>query len=136
MSKDKVCNNGISSCFLCLRISFSRFFLRRSQPTVNRLLLLIQFESLPNDMILEHFKYLHTFDFYHSFGQLNSRLNELIRQSLLKLNLQHVRKAVFDQYCQQLSLKPDTKNRNKVHVIKLKDFCHIFHSMNSLIFDR
>ena len=75
-----------------------------------------QLELLPNEIIIECFKYLHTFDIYHSFDRLNSRFNKLIRNIPLNLNFENVRKKIFDRLCTEILSNPQIKQ----HIYSLK----------------
>jgi hypothetical protein len=55
----------------------------------------MKFELLPNEILIECFKYLDALDIFYSFDQLNYRFNQLIRHISLYVNFQHVRKSML-----------------------------------------
>jgi hypothetical protein len=79
----------------------------------------MKFELLPNEMLLECFQYLHPFDIFHSFDQLNNRCNALIRNIPLCINFQDVNKSIFDQFRIKMLLNPEIKDQ--IYSIKVSD---------------
>ncbi|CAF1505345.1 unnamed protein product [Adineta steineri] len=73
--------------------------------------MMMKFEFLPNEILLETFKFLHLFDIFYSLNYLNNRLNKLIRSIPLDLNLKNVSKSTFDQFCQLLEVNPEIKDQ-------------------------
>ncbi len=82
-----------------------------------------QFELLPNEIIIECFQYLNVFDIFHSFGQLNSRFNKLIRNIPLYLNFENVQKRIFDRFCTEIFLNPQMKQHIYSLNLSNKDSC-------------
>ncbi|CAF4426301.1 unnamed protein product [Rotaria sp. Silwood2] len=80
-------------------------------------------ELLPNEIIIQCFKYLNIFDIFHSFDQLNSRFNKLIRNIPLYLNFENVRKRIFDQFCTEILLNPEMKQHIYSLNLSNKDSC-------------
>ncbi len=81
------------------------------------------FELLPNEIVIECFQYLNAFDIFHSFDQLNSRFNKLIRNIPLSLNFENVRKRIFDRFCTEISLNPQMKQHIYSLNLSNKDSC-------------
>ncbi|UJR07300.1 hypothetical protein I4U23_011588 [Adineta vaga] len=71
----------------------------------------MKFELLPNEILLECFKYLNGTDIFYAFDFLNNRYYNLIRSIPLRLNFRHVQKSTFDQFCEQILSNPGIKNR-------------------------
>jgi len=59
-------------------------------------------EVLPNEVLLECFKYLNGVDFLYSFNQLNFRFNQLIESIPLHLDFQNIEKSVFHMFCHKV----------------------------------
>ena len=76
----------------------------------------MNFEVLPNELLLECFKYLNGIHILYSFDQLNYRLNKLIRNIPLSLNFQNISKKIFDEIC----MKSLTKEEIKKQIYSLK----------------
>src|SRR4051794_12151065 len=83
----------------------------------------MKFELLPNEILIECFEYLDIFDTFYSFDQLNYRFYKLIRNILLHLNFQHVRKRKFDRFCQLISSDPNIKQQIYSLRLSNKDTC-------------
>lgn len=81
----------------------------------------MKIELLPNEILIECLKYLNTFDIFHSFDQLNNRLNNLLRCLPLYINMDNVKKSMFDEFCTKMLLNPEIKNQ--VYRLKLLDDC-------------
>ncbi|CAF3760680.1 unnamed protein product [Rotaria sp. Silwood1] len=77
---------------------------------------IMTFELLPNEILIKCFGYLNAIDIFHSFDQLNSRFNKLIRIIPLYLSFENVRKRIFDQFCKKILLNSEIKNQ----IISLK----------------
>ena len=71
----------------------------------------MKFDQLPNEILIEYFKYLNALDIFYSFYQLNYRFHTLIRNISLHLNLHHINKSLFDQFCHEMLLNPQLKNQ-------------------------
>jgi uncharacterized protein YhbP (UPF0306 family) len=87
----------------------------------------MRFELLPNEILIECFEYLNAPDIFYSFDQLNYRFYKLIRTISLHLDCQYVRKSIFDQFCKKILSIPEIKaqirsiqlsNRNTCAAIK------------------
>ena len=68
-------------------------------------------ESCPNEIFLQCFEYLNGFEIFQSFDRLNDRFSRLIRSISLHLNFQHIRRDLFDQFCQTIQFNPQLKQR-------------------------
>ncbi|CAF1506240.1 unnamed protein product [Adineta ricciae] len=63
-----------------------------------------KFEFLPNEILLQYFRYLNIIDIFYSFDQLNHRFNSLIRTIPFCLNFQNIQnKFQCEEFCQKLS---------------------------------
>lgn len=62
------------------------------------------FEILPNELLIECFRYFDALDLLYSFDQLNSRFNQLLRTFPLYLNFQYSEKFKFDQFYKKIQL--------------------------------
>lgn len=71
----------------------------------------MNFEILPNELLIECFKYLSTFDIFYSFDQLNYRFNELIRNIPLNLDFRNISKMILDHHCMIISSNPEIKKQ-------------------------
>jgi hypothetical protein len=71
----------------------------------------MKFELIPNEIVMECFSYLNVHEIFHAFDQLNYRFYKLIRNIKLHLNLDYVRKSVFNQFCEKLLLNPEIKTQ-------------------------
>lgn len=69
------------------------------------------FELLPNELLIECFKYFNAPDLFYSFDQLNCRFYHLIRCIPLHLDCQNVRKTIFDQFSMNLLSTPEVKRQ-------------------------
>ena len=72
---------------------------------------IMNFELLPNEILITCFEYLNAPDLFYSFDQLNYRFNKLIRTYPLHLNCQCVRKSIFDQFCMKMLANPEIKTQ-------------------------
>ena len=78
---------------------------------MNGLQFVIKFEFLPNEILIDCFKYLDAIDIFYSFDQLNYRFYKLIRNLGLKINFQDIRKSTFDRFCIKMLLNPEIKRQ-------------------------
>ncbi|CAF1222734.1 unnamed protein product [Rotaria sordida] len=77
-----------------------------------------KFEHLPNELVLDIFTYLDSYDLFVSLFNLNIRLNTLIYAQPLSINLGNsLSKYLLDRYYQSV-LSPA---RNQIHTLKLSD---------------
>jgi hypothetical protein len=77
---------------------------------MNDIKIIMKFEQLPNEILIECFDYLSAVHIFHSFDQLNYRFNELIYSIPLHLDFQHIyQKLICDQFCTKLLLNPNIK---------------------------
>ncbi|CAF4259856.1 unnamed protein product, partial [Adineta steineri] len=76
----------------------------------------MQFEQLPNEILIECFQYLNAPDIFYSFDRLNYRFYILIRDIHLRLNFEQVKKSSFNEFCQTIRINP----RIKQNIIYLK----------------
>ena len=70
------------------------------------------------------FKYLNAFDLFYSFDELNSRLNNLIRNVRLYINFENVNKTIFDKFCSKMLI--DSNIRNQIYSIEILNDDHCF----------
>jgi hypothetical protein len=68
----------------------------------------MNFELLPNEILIELFEYLNIF---YSFNELNYRFDQLIRNIPLVLNCQGVPRSVFEQFCMKMLSNPVIKHK-------------------------
>ncbi|CAF1448521.1 unnamed protein product [Didymodactylos carnosus] len=73
--------------------------------TINKL------ELLPNEILIECFRYLETVQMFYSFDQLNSRYNRLIRRIPLHLDFRDTPRLICDQFCQKMLSDEEIKNQ-------------------------
>lgn len=83
--------------------------------TENRL----KFEFLPNEILIECFEYLNSWEIFDSFDQLNLRFSTLIRTIPSQLNFQYVRKSIFDQFYEQILSNPHIQDQ--IHTLQLSN---------------
>ena len=77
----------------------------------NNLLVVMKFELLPNEIIINCFDYLNAPDLFNAFDGLNYRFQRLITNIPLTINFQRGKKATFDQFCQKMLSNPQIKNQ-------------------------
>lgn len=104
-------------------ILFSRMMSNEQYAAMN-------FEFLPNEILIECFRYLNIFEIFYSFDELNNRINNLIYNIPLSINFENVNKLIFDQFCKK---NPDIKNQiyslkisNKTQCFQAKIFLSYF----------
>ena len=73
--------------------------------------IMMQFENLPNEILISFFDYLHIPDLFFSFDQINHRFNELIQTFPWHLDFQHIRKSVYDTFCQRMLINPEVQKQ-------------------------
>jgi len=71
----------------------------------------MNFELLPNEMLIVCFEYLNAFEIFYSFDRLNYRFFKLIRKIRLQLNFENVHKTIFEQFCQTIKSNSEIKNQ-------------------------
>ncbi|CAF1230776.1 unnamed protein product [Adineta steineri] len=76
----------------------------------------MKFDQLPNEILIECFEYLNTFDIFYSFYRLNYRFNKLIRNILLNLNLPEKNQSLFRELFYKLTINSQLRNQ----IISLK----------------
>ena len=94
-----------------------------------------RFESLPNEIIIECFRYFHGVDLLLSFDQLNYRFNQLVRAiQRLFIDFTDANLSKFNKFCAVLSSNPELKDQ--IYSLKLSNqsMCeiHLFLSRFSL----
>lgn len=77
-------------------------------------------ESLPNELLIECFEYLHAIDIFHSFDDLNRRFSALIRSIPLRLSVGRVEKSKLIQFGQKLLSSSHIKNQVKSLIVTKK----------------
>src|ERR1700734_3953053 len=85
----------------------------------------MNFEILPNELLIECFKYLNAVDIFHSFDQLNYRFYILIRSIPLHLNFEN--QLIFDQFCIKMSSNLEMKEQVYSLQLSNKDTCYQIH---------
>ncbi|CAF0927967.1 unnamed protein product [Adineta steineri] len=90
----------------------------------------MKFDQLPNEILIECFEYLNTFDIFYSFDQLNYRFNKLIRNILLKLNLSEENQKLFRELFYELTI--NSQLRNQIISLQISKTCNEFFSLFSL----
>ncbi len=59
---------------------------------MNDMQIIMKFELLRNEILIQCFKYFNIFDIFHSFNRLNHCFNKLIRHIALDLNFEDTQK--------------------------------------------
>jgi AAA+ ATPase superfamily predicted ATPase len=103
----------------------------------------MNFELLPNEIILDLFEYFSTIHLFHAFFGLNSRFNKLISQQFQKFHLDFlfISKTNFNHFCQNylpsiidriisLRLSNDNNTPQQIelflsHNYRLRQFTHL-----------
>jgi hypothetical protein len=85
--------------------------------------MVMKYELLPNEILIECFEYLNAFEIFYSFDSLNYRFYKLIRNISLCLDFQYVRKTIFDQFCRTMKLEPNIKQQIYSLNLSDKDTC-------------
>lgn len=98
----------------------------------------MNFEILPNEILIECFNYLNPIDLFYSFDYLNTRLSTLIRRIKLHINFQSINKYEFDRFCLLIDLDFNIKQQTQSICLSNKDFCQIYfflskYSLNEFI---
>ena len=62
----------------------------------------MEFENLPNEILLDCLKYFHALDLFYSFSQLNQRFDQLIRTLPWYVDFQDVQRSLYDRFCQHM----------------------------------
>ena len=75
---------------------------------------MMKFEYLPNEILMECFRYLNSFEIFYSFDLLNNRFHTLIHTIPLSINFDNVTKTMFDRLCQRNSTIP-----NQIYAFKI-----------------
>ena len=68
-------------------------------------------EFLPNEIVLQCFRYLNALHLFYSFDQLNDRFNTLIRSLSLHVDFQDVSSLICSQFCKKMVHDQDMKNQ-------------------------
>ena len=85
--------------------------------------LVSKFELLPNEILFECFEYLNGVDIFHSFDQLNSRFNTLIRNIPLNVDLSNTNEVLFNPVHKKIL--SDEELKKQVYFLKVIK-CNIF----------
>ncbi|CAF4006939.1 unnamed protein product [Rotaria sordida] len=80
---------------------------------------MMKFEFLPNEILMECYKYLNAPDIFDSFDQLNYRFYKLIRNIPLHVDFQYVSKSSFDNFCRKIILNPE--NLKQIYSLHLSN---------------
>ncbi|UJR08040.1 hypothetical protein I4U23_012317 [Adineta vaga] len=83
------------------------------------LLIMMSFESLPNELLIECFQYLNGPYLFYSFDQLNIRFFNLIRSIPLHINFSQMEKSIFDKFEQIIT--SDAQLKQKIISLKLSN---------------
>jgi hypothetical protein len=73
------------------------------------MLIKMKFELLPDEIIIESFRYLNAPYMFYSFDRLNYRFYSVIRNSPLRLNFEQLKKFQFNDFCQSILSNPEIK---------------------------
>jgi hypothetical protein len=84
----------------------------------------MEFQLLPNEILIECFAYLNAFHIFHSFDQLNYRFNQLIRNIPLYVDFQNIHRSVCDQFCIQMLSNQELKKRIYSLHLSNEDTCY------------
>jgi hypothetical protein len=77
------------------------------------------FEMLPNELLIECFKYLNAIDIFYIFDRLNYRFHRLIYDIPLHVDFRCVKKSEFDRFCNhQLS---NSEMKKQIYSLQLSD---------------
>lgn len=87
---------------------------------------IMKFELLPNEILIECFEYLNAIDIFHSFDYLNSRFNNLIRSISLSFDIEHVKEPVLVQFCIEILLHRQMKQKIKSLKLSNNNFETLF----------
>lgn len=79
----------------------------------------MNFELLPNEILIGCLEYLNARDTFYSFDQLNIRFSQLIRSLHCHLNFRHMIKPKFEQLCSTCELFADV--RIQIYSIELSN---------------
>jgi hypothetical protein len=93
----------------------------------------MKFELLPNEILMQCFGYLNAMHIFHSFDQLNYRFNKLIRSIPLHLDFQNIHKLICDQFCKKLQSNKEIKNQIYSLHLSNKNTSHKIHQFLSNI---
>ena len=94
-----------------------------------------RFESLPNEIIIECFRYFHGVDLLLSFDQLNYRFNQLVRAiQRLFIDFTDANLLKFNKFCAVLSSNPELNDQIYSLELSNRSMCeiHLFLSRFSL----
>lgn len=103
---------------------------------------MMKFELLPNEIVLECLVYLNGIDIYYAFHGLNNRFNDLIENISLNVNFHGVKNEIFNKFCRRILLYPSIRNKiislhlsdakgtrgqaqTFLSIFQLNEFCHI-----------
>ena len=78
---------------------------------MNEIELINNIEDLPNEVLLECFKYMNGVDILYSFDQLNIRFNQLIRNVPLDMNFDHIHQLTFSQISKKIAKDKEIKEQ-------------------------
>jgi len=76
---------------------------------VDEILTIMNFESLPNEILIACFEYLNGPDIFCAFDGLNYRFQMWIQTITLHVNFQHIRKSTLDHFCSKMLLNSTIK---------------------------
>ncbi|CAF1427017.1 unnamed protein product [Rotaria sordida] len=93
----------------------------------------MKLELLPNEILLECFKYLDHVDIFYSFDQLNYRFNKLIRNIPLHLDFRNINILICDQFCKKILSNQEMKKQIISLILSNKDTCYKIQSFLSII---
>jgi hypothetical protein len=102
--------------------------------------IIMKFEYLPNEILIECFGYLNALHIFYSFDQLNYRFNQLIRCIPLHLDFQNIpQKLICDEFWKKMLFDQEIKKQiysihlsNKYTCTQSKWFLSIF-SLNEFV---
>ena len=91
----------------------------------------MNFELLPNEILIISFQYLNAPDLFNAFDELNYRFQTLITNIALSLNCQYVKKTTFDQFCQRMLANPEMKTQ--IISLQLSNLADTFGQISSFL---
>ena len=90
-----------------------------------------QFESLPNELLMQCFEYLHAIDIFHSFDDLNWRFSILVRSIPLHLDIGKVKNSKLTQFGNKLLSNPQIKHQIISLIVKKSNPLDVLQTLSS-----
>ena len=73
--------------------------------------MIIKLETLPNEILMKCFEYLHTLERLHSLSELNHRFEQLLQTLPWHLTFEDIQKKAYDAFCQDILTNPDAQQQ-------------------------